>query len=158
MVFAEISGCVLAREVGLTVPDVAACYLADETYAGSQKVDDALREIDPWLSRPPKVANFGELFETIVVDAWLANKDRNIGNILARPIGGSHVEFVIIDFEKSRALRRTPTISSTMLGSRELWPSGELGRVVSQRKPSTARPYVAADWCADRWENKRNLD
>ncbi len=97
----QIAGTLLAREVGLSVPDIAACYLSGETYAGSRKVEDAIREIDPWLARPQKVPNFGQLFETVVVDGWLANKDRNIGNVLARPIGGSRVEFVMIDFEKS---------------------------------------------------------
>src|SRR5258708_4339649 len=94
IVFAEIAGCLLAREVGLTVPEVAACHLQDDVFAGSQQIEDAIREIDPWLPRPQKIQNFGELFETVVVDAWLANKDRNIGNVLAEPHGGSTIKFV----------------------------------------------------------------
>src|SRR5262249_41819380 len=54
IVFAEIAGCLLAKEVGLQVPDVAACEFEGETYAGSVKVGDAVRDIEPWLKRPQR--------------------------------------------------------------------------------------------------------
>ena len=37
IVFAELAGCLLAREVGLLVPDVAACAFDNDIYCGSQK-------------------------------------------------------------------------------------------------------------------------
>jgi hypothetical protein len=134
-VFAEISGCMLAKAVGLPVPDVAACEFVGDTYAGSKKVDDAARDVEPWLNRPQRVKNFDDLFSALVVDIWLANKDRNIGNVLGKPMHGGKIEFVFIDFEKSRALRPSPTVSSTMLQPRELWPSGILGHELSEKKP-----------------------
>lgn len=126
IVFAEMAGCALAREVGLPVPDVAACEFAGEVFVGTKKVDVVVRDIEPWLVRPQKVINFGDLFGTLVVDVWLANHDRNIGNVLPRP-HDRDVEFVFIDFEKSVALHPSPVTSSTMLEPRKLWPRGVLG-------------------------------
>ena len=136
IVFAEIAGCMFAREVSLTVPDVAACEFAGETYAGSRKVDDAIRDIAPVLNRRQTVRNFDDLFRTIVVDIWLANKDRNVGNVLGDPRQGlGKIEFVMIDFEKSITLRRYPTVSTPLLEPRELWPSGVLGNELRSQKP-----------------------
>jgi len=72
------------------------------------------------------VINFNDLFAAIVVDVWLANHDRNIGNVLPRP-HDREVEFVFIDFEKSVALHPSPVVTSTMLEPRKLWPRGLLG-------------------------------
>src|SRR6266566_343750 len=52
IVFAEIAGCTLAREVGLPVADVAACCVNGGTYAGSARVRDAIRQVGPWMDRP----------------------------------------------------------------------------------------------------------
>jgi len=125
----------LAREIGLPVPDVAACGFDQETYAGSAKVDDAVRDIEPWLNRRKQIRNFDDLFGVLVVDVWLANKDRNIGNVIGRPMHGGKIEFVFIDFEKSVALHPSPIVSSTMLKPRELWPSGTLGRALKAKRP-----------------------
>jgi hypothetical protein len=135
VVFAELAGCLLAREVGLIVPDVAVCSLSDERYCGSRKVAGAVRNVEPWLKRPQKVRNFDDLYKVIVVDAWLANDDRNMGNVLVRPVHGSEVELVMIDFEKSKTLRPNPIVASTMVEARRLWPTGDLGRTVRERKP-----------------------
>jgi len=135
IVFAEIAGCMMAREVGVLVPDVAACEFAGETFAGSAKVDNAVRDIGPWLNRPQRVTNFDDLFSTAVVDIWLANKDRNIGNVLGKQQKGlGKIGFIFIDFEKSKTLRPQPLVSSTIMGPHELWPSGDLGRELSRRK------------------------
>lgn len=136
IVFAEIAGCLLAREVGLIVPDVAACEFAGETYAGSVKVDEAVRDIEPWLNRPQRVTNFDDVFRSIVVDLWLANKDRNIGNILGDPRPGrGRIDLVFIDFEKSATLRQYPMVRTPLLDPRELWPSGILGAALRRNKP-----------------------
>jgi hypothetical protein len=137
VVFAELAGCELAREIGITVPPVAACKLDGNVFAGSEAVVEAWRDVEPFLARPHKVSNFQELFATLVVDIWLANKDRNLGNIVGRAASKSQIEFVLIDFEKSATLRPTPTILSTMLAPRLLWPSGTLGMVLRQNRPLT---------------------
>jgi hypothetical protein len=137
IVFAEIAGCALAQEVGLPVASIAACRFEDSVYAGSLEVEKVTRDVCPWLNRPEKVSNFADLYSICVVDTWLANKDRNVGNVLGKAVRGSTIEFVFIDFEKARALRPTPTILSTMLPVRELWPSGDLGTAMQKSKPIT---------------------
>jgi hypothetical protein len=136
IVFAEIAGCALAKEVGLPVANVAACVVDEIVLAGSVGVPDAIRYIGPWLSRRQKITNFNDLFDSIVVDVWLANKDRNIGNVVGRPrAGSSSIDLVFIDFEKSATLRPNPTVLSTLLEPRLLWPSGELGEVLRATRP-----------------------
>lgn len=135
IVFAEIAGCTLAKDVGLTVPDIAACKAADETHAGSVKVDTPIRDVGPWLARPQSVTNFDDLFCAVVVDVWLANKDRNMGNVLGSPLPNGMIQLSFIDFEKSLTLRPEPRMQSTVLQPQKLWPSGELGIKLRARKP-----------------------
>lgn len=135
IVFAELAGCLLACEMGLIVPDVAVCSLGEERYCGSGKVADAMRNVAPWLKRPEKVRNFVDLYKVIVVDSWLANDDRNMGNVLVRPEHGSDVALVMIDFEKSKTLRPNPILGSAGVEARRLWPKEELGRTLRERKP-----------------------
>lgn len=136
-VFAEIAGCLLAREVGLIVPDVAVCEGEGyDIYAGSESVVGAARDIAPWLKVPKVIHNFEDLFNAVAVDVWLANTDRNIGNVLARPRGDKTIELVFIDFEKSLTLHPFPVILSN-LQVRKLWPTGDLGNDVRARKPLT---------------------
>lgn len=71
----------------------------------------------------------------MVVDIWLANSDRNMGGVLARQPQNGKTEFVFIDFEKSTALRPNPTISSSLLNPRTLWPSDLLGMELRAIKP-----------------------
>jgi hypothetical protein len=135
VVFAEIAGCLLAQAVGLTVPPTALCRFGDEVYCGSREVARIGRNADPWLL-PGKCRNFGELYSAIVVDAWLVNTDRNLGSILVRRVAeaNSPVELVMIDFEKSHALREYPTITSGGVAPRALWPSDDLGVIASRHK------------------------
>lgn len=136
IVFAEIAGCALAKEVGLPVAEAAACVADQEVLAGSVEVMDCVRHIGPWLNRPHKVKNFQDLFDSIVVDVWLANKDRNIGNVVGKPrAGSSSIDLVFIDFEKSATLRPNPIVLSTMLDPKLLWPSGELGEALRRARP-----------------------
>jgi hypothetical protein len=135
VVFAELTGCLLAREAGLVVPDVAVCTFSEERYCGSRSVAGAMRNVAPWLKQPQKVSNLADLYKVIVVDAWLANDDRNIGNVLARPLRRSQVELVMIDFERSKTLRPKPIVTSTMVEARRLWPTGELGHALRAQKP-----------------------
>lgn len=135
VVFAELAGCSLGAEAGLIVPEVAACSFQGEIYCGSRKVADSLREVAAWLNRSQKIHNRSDLYNVIVVDAWLANNDRNLGNVLGRSARGSEIEVVMIDFEKSKTLRPNPIIESTMVGPRALWPTGELGDLLRREKP-----------------------
>lgn len=133
--FAELAGCLLARMVGLVVPDVAVGRFQGESYAASREVATISRNIKPWLSKPEKVVNQPHLYSAIVVDIWLANQDRNIGNVIGRSMGGGKVELVMIDFEKSCALRRNPTTTSAGVTPKQLWPTGELGAFARAGKP-----------------------
>jgi hypothetical protein len=134
VVFGEIAGCLLASTVGITVPPVAICTAGQDKLAGSEKVDQAFRDASIPLKRPQNVANFQDLYNVIVVDSWLGNTDRNSGNLLAVP-SGKRVELVMIDFEKSVALRPHPLIQSTMIEYRRLWPTEDLGRYAREHKP-----------------------
>lgn len=133
--FAELAGSSFAREVGLVVPPVAVCSFDDEKYCGSRKVADSLRDVSAWLNRPEKITNQNDLYSVIVVDAWLANSDRNFGNVLGRSTHGSQIEVVMIDFEKSATLRPHPLIESGMVRPASLWPTAELGQVLRRTKP-----------------------
>lgn len=135
IVFAELAGCLLAEQVGLPVAAVSVCVFGGEKHCGSHKVADLGRDVMPWLKTPELVTNFGDLYAAVVVDCWLANEDRNLGNVLATAQGKGKVSLVMIDFEKSRALRPSPTISSTMVDARNLWPRGDLGALAKAFKP-----------------------
>jgi hypothetical protein len=142
IVFAELAGCLLAREVELPVPDVAAGEFAAETYACSAEVKGD-RDASHWLQRPQRVSNFGALFDVAVVDIWLTNIDRNMGNALGRSGTGKQIEFVFIDFEASVALRPNPRVSSTIVEPRKLWPTAEFGQTLRALKPlSPPQPII----------------
>lgn len=134
VVFAELAGCVLANAVGITVPSARVCIFADMLLAGTRQVS-SIRAIEPWLRRPDKVRNYPEIFEAVIVDVWLGNTDRNMGNVIGDCAAGDEIEFVFIDFEKSVALRQYPNVNTAMIDSRRLWPSEDLGRMLMARKP-----------------------
>lgn len=136
VVFAELAGCALAREVGLIVPDVVVGEFDGDTYAAIALVEGD-RDISHWLSRPTKVANLYDLFSAVIVDVWLVNGDRNMGNVLGKSTGDKDkkVGLVFIDFEKSTALRPFPIVSSPMVLPRQLWPTSELGEKLALIKP-----------------------
>jgi hypothetical protein len=134
--FAELAGCLLARAVGLSVASVAVCAVDQHVLAASEGVADIGRDARPWLRNPPGlVTNFPELYSAIVVDAWLANTDRNLGNVVVASTGTAKVRFVMIDYEKSAALRPSPLITTTSLNHRQFWPTGELGQTLRRTKP-----------------------
>jgi hypothetical protein len=135
VVFSEVVGCLLAAEAGLPAPIPAILSAGDERFAGTQEVKGAIRDISPWMGRRRKIVNSADLYNIIVVDAWLANYDRNLYNVLGTPATGSDINVVFIDFEKSATLRRNPIIAATMIEPRKLWPTGELGAVLKERKP-----------------------
>ena len=133
-VFAEVVGCRLAAAVGLPVAEVALAQFEGQRLAASVKAADLGRNIQPWL-RPDLAINFDVLFEMIVVDAWLANPDRNMGNVIGRGADKGRVELVMIDYEKSVTLRPYPTVMTPTIEPKKLWPTNELGRLLMPLRP-----------------------
>jgi len=135
MVFAEVVGCELARLAGLLVPEVAICVTGEERYAGSKMLQNCIRDVSPWLRRNSDPEYIQDSLRAVVVDVWLCNTDRNLGNILVSPSGQERHKFYFIDFEKSVVLRSPHSfIESAMKPDRELWPSGDLGTILRQHK------------------------
>jgi hypothetical protein len=77
------------------------------------------------------------LYAVIAVDTWLANDDRKMGNLVGSPADDGRILLSMIDFEKSKTLRRNPTIESAGVEPRALWPTSELGDLLKQTKPPT---------------------
>lgn len=142
IVIAEVLGCLMARAVAIPVPEVAICRNGPDDYAGSLTVPSAFRDVMPYLKDRERILNYNDLWRTLVVDVWLANKDRNPGNVLGRPEGNGKIQLVMIDFEKSAVLRPYPIVSSPELTERQLWPSGELGALLKGRKPLVPPPDI----------------
>lgn len=141
IVFAEIMGCLLASHVGIPVPDVALCRFQGDSLCGSCKVQSIGRNAEPWLRQPARTTNFPDLYSAIVVDAWLANNDRNMGNVIVQASNRrDQASFVLIDFEKSAALRSNPVISSSLVDPKTLWPTNELGQLLKTRRPLSPPP------------------
>jgi len=133
VVFAELAGCTLAAAVGLPVPSVATCAFDGSVYAGSRKVE--IRDLRPFLKSTARIRNAADLYNMIVVDVWLANPDRNMGSLVGTQLGHGKIEMMCIDFEKSVLLRKSPLIQASMVGPRQVWPTGELGTTLLQNKP-----------------------
>jgi hypothetical protein len=138
--FSEVAGCLLARAAGLKVPAASICTFEDQAWAGVEEVLQPIRNIEPWLDHREKILNANDLYRVIVVDTWLANDDRNMLNIVGSPAKGGNIELHMIDFEKSKALGRSPTIESTNVDPRRFWPTGELGNLLRRNKPAAAPP------------------
>ncbi len=136
--FSEVAGCLLARAAGLNVPVASVCRFENHLWAGVEEVHQPIRNIAPWLERRDKILNADDLYGVIVVDTWVANDDRNMLNIVGSSAGAGNIELSMIDFEKSRTLRRGPIIESTSLDLRRIWPRGELGTMLRKTKPATA--------------------
>src|SRR5262245_7326096 len=134
VVFPELTRCLLAAAAGIPVADVDICQLDGMKEAGSRSIADIGRNVKPWL-HPARAANFAALYSTIVVDAWLVNEDRNLGNVLAMSRGKGTVDLVMIDFEKSVALRPNPIVTSPTIPPQKHWPRGELGDLLTASRP-----------------------
>ena len=128
-VFAEIAGCILANAVGLPVPAVALCAFEGAMFAGSEDLN-GIRDVSAWLRDRDNIENVPDLFRVIAVDTWLANTDRNWGNLIGESSGGEKIRLFFIDFEKSVALRPMPLMSTAGVRSNDLWPRGELGSLI----------------------------
>jgi hypothetical protein len=96
----------------------------------SAVIENVTRDVTPWI-KTRKVRNFDMLAKLIVLDTWLANNDRNIGNLLGRDAGSDgEIEFVAIDFEKAAVVRKSaPLIEIPMMPPKSFWPRGLLGEM-----------------------------
>lgn len=128
-VFAEIGGCILASALGLPVPAVALCDFEGMLFAGSADLR-GIRDVSAWLRDRDKIENVTDLLRVVAVDTWLANTDRNWGNLIGESSGHEKIRLFFIDFEKSVALRPMPLMSTAEIKSNELWPRGELGSLI----------------------------
>jgi hypothetical protein len=133
--FTEVAGCRLAAALGLRVPIASVCLLDGDYYGGVEEVPTARRNIRHWLQDLRRVNNATDLFSVIAVDTWLANDDRNMGNLVGNSLGNGLIEFFTIDFEKSRTLARNPFLGSGNIDPKKLWPRDELGRLLREIQP-----------------------
>lgn len=133
--FSEVAGCRLAAAVGLRVPNASICLFEGVLYGGVEEVPKPQRNIRPWLQELRRVNNSTDLFSIIAVDTWLANDDRNMGNLVGKSLGDGTVEVFMIDFEKSRTLARNPFLESGNIDPKKLWPRDELGRLLREIQP-----------------------
>lgn len=130
VVFAEAACYQLAAHVGLSVPPCRLC-----TLPGSGGVLFASRELRTrsaleTLVTTGKVLNPELLEETIAFDVWVANEDRNMGNIVGEPRatnGTGTVKLYAIDFEKAAVLAGTDRFTVTAMPAARFWPTGVLG-------------------------------
>jgi hypothetical protein len=132
IVLAEILGHVLASYVQIPVPDYAVGRFdeAGPPVFASALLENAMRDVEPWV-KVNRVSDTGMLSRLIALDIWLANNDRNIGNLLGRPEATStngSIELVAIDFEKAATVRKTaPTFEIPTMPPKSFWPRGILG-------------------------------
>ena len=132
IVMAELLGHILAGFLHIPVPDFAVGRFSDTSppLFASAFVENAQRDVEPWLKRG-KVSKCETLARLIALDVWIANNDRNIGNLLGRPALASNngsIELIAIDFEKAATVRKTaPTIEITAMPPKSFWPRGTLG-------------------------------
>lgn len=109
---------------------------------GSRLIE-GYRDLEPWL-RANLISNRLDLAKMIAFDVWIANNDRNMGNI----IGDANkynkeegIKAVAIDFERSKVLRgKTPVMETSNILPSSLWPCETLGRLLA------GEPEPDAQW------------
>jgi hypothetical protein len=131
VITAEALAYQLASSVRLKVPDFAMVEVPGEGVCfgcRAIRVRSALEEILAGnLAVNPEL-----LAECIVFDTWIANDDRNMGNIVYEPErvdGFARARLHAIDFEKAAVLRGKGVIEIGMIGPRAYWPNEQLGRL-----------------------------
>lgn len=124
VVVAEVIAHAVAEELSLAVPESAVGMYRGAAYFASRHVD-GIRDASMHVPRyRDEIARF------IVLDIWLCNHDRNLGNLLLSGYGDGQ-RIIGIDFEKSEALRsRHPLIDLAGVPSTKLWPTEDLGRLM----------------------------
>jgi hypothetical protein len=123
--------------MGLQVPAASIGSLGEDLYAAVESVPRAQRNIFPWLRDLQRINNSADLFSVIAVDTWLANDDRNMGNLVGSSLGDGRIDVFMIDFERSRTLAENPFMGSGNVDPRRLWPRDELGDILRRIRPAT---------------------
>jgi hypothetical protein len=135
IVVSEAIAYILAGELGIMTPGFALGYFADDESAlwfASAKEENVIRGGDRLLSACPSASTILAMGALVAFDAWIANTDRNSGNVLVRG-SAKELEIVAIDFEKAEALRGPhPLMQSTVVDPKKLRPTGDLARAVTQ--------------------------
>ena len=139
VVVAESVAHLLATKLSIEVPNfvLASVPGTEGLFFASQKLD-AMRDVEPFLQDlDPALRE--DLARIVLLDLWVANRDRNIGNLLvqSRSDAPGFVP-IAIDFEKSIALRdRHPIINSSLISLANIWPSGPLGECMADTEMPT---------------------
>ena len=131
IVLAEAISHVFAGLLEIPVPSYAVGRFGGNGPAvfASSVVDNATRDVSLWIQRG-KVSNPDMLTRLVALDVWVANNDRNMGNLLGRPSNtdANMIELVAIDFEKAAVVRKTaPLIEIAAMPAKGFWPRGDLG-------------------------------
>ena len=137
VVKAEAAAYILAPIVGIPVPEwtfVSAPQKAAYPLFGSRMVP-GVRDVSAWLESD--IAQYQDILAKIIVfDIWIANTDRNLGNLISRSTPKTHdgrIDLIAIDFEKAVAVRSaTPRIDIASVQTENLWPSDQLGRIIGR--------------------------
>jgi hypothetical protein len=133
LVFSEAAAYELAGLIGLSVPEFALCLLpgSNELWFGSRR--KAFRHSADVLLRTGRVSNPNLLSEAVAFDVWVANDDRNLGNLVADSVnlgGRNLLELYAIDFERSQILAgRADRFRVAAMHPRTFWPREEMGRI-----------------------------
>jgi hypothetical protein len=144
IVLSELIGHVLAGFLGIPVPDYAVGRFkgTGPPYFCSSIIEDAFRDVEAHL-KTNRIADLEVLAKVILLDIWIANNDRNIGNFLGRPrpdVGSGFIGLVAIDFEKSLTVRsKAPLIQLPALPAGAFWPRGVLGGYCKNRARLTGK-------------------
>jgi hypothetical protein len=130
LVFAEYAAYELAAIVGVPVPEHALCMLpgdGGDVYFASRKKRLRLDPTGSWAHGV--VANREMLSTTAAFDVWIANTDRNLGNIVGEPLGSDgQVQWFAIDFERAESLRGRLDLFAVMgIDPRRMHPHEQLG-------------------------------
>jgi hypothetical protein len=130
VVIAEALAYELAAVVGLNVPPCAFCRIPGQHDIWFASRAQRQRGVDQLLFTD-KIVNPELVPDCIAFDVWIANKDRNMGNLVGDPAGGrggDTIELFAIDFEKADVLRGTSIFMVETMKPDSWWPRDELGR------------------------------
>jgi hypothetical protein len=144
VVFPEAVCYELAGLLNLSVPACGLCNIPGREGAFFASRELRTRTAIEGFIHRGKVVNAELLAQAVAFDVWIANIDRNAGNIVGEPQasnGTGLLKLFAIDFEKSQILAGVDRFTVTALPLERFWPTGVLGQVCG-RQP------IPADFCA----------
>ncbi|MHB1310992.1 MAG: hypothetical protein ACYC3L_03160 [Gemmatimonadaceae bacterium] len=139
---AEHLGYALARHCELPVPASALCRseASSDVFFASRMSDRPLRFPADALLRLDR-GGVGLLEDCVALDVWVANEDRNPGNIIGIPNGGygnPGFSLCLIDFEKSLLLSGKSGIEVNMMSAKQFMPKEALRTFLPRPRRRTA--------------------